>query len=132
MRKIILVAAVSVFVPTLGWAQSATVNSGAKSQITTHFRIDSQCRPSRVEIKVLAAPANGTVTSEPKDVVVPAQNQKGKQPAQCVGKTVAGVAVFYQSKAGFKGNDSLRYLRFNPNDANDRYNTEVSYTITVK
>jgi len=131
MRRIILATAVSICVPTLGWAQSATVNSGAKTQITTHFRIDSQCRPSRVEIKVLAAPANGAVTSEPKDVVVPAANKKGKQPTQCVGKSVAGIAVFYQSKAGFKGKDSFKYYRFNPSDANDRFNAEINYTITV-
>jgi hypothetical protein len=49
-----------------------------------------------------------------------------------VGKTVQGVAVFYQSKPGFVGNDSFRYLRFNPADAKDRFNAEVSYSLTVK
>ena len=40
--------------------------------------------------------------------------------------------IYYQSKAGFVGNDSFRYLRFNPANAKDRFNAEVSYTITVK
>ena len=40
--------------------------------------------------------------------------------------------VIYQSKPGFVGQDSFRYLRLNPRDAGDKFNTEVSYTITVK
>jgi hypothetical protein len=113
--------------------QSATVRSGEKTQITTHSRFDNQCRPSRVEIKIVNAPAHGTVNSEPKDMVVHEQNRLGqKQPAQCVGKTVRGVAIFYQSKAGFVGNDSFHYLRFNPGNAKDRFNADVSYTVTVK
>src|SRR5664279_5084810 len=46
------------------------VQSGVKTQIATHDRFDKQCRPSRVEISVLAPPANGTVTTEPKDLVI--------------------------------------------------------------
>src|SRR5439155_16407657 len=124
-------AAFCVFAPTLGWALTAAVPSGAKTQITTHYRVNSQCRPSRVEIKVVAAPANGTVTSEQKDIVVPPLNGKGET-QQCAGKTVAGVAVFYQSKTGFAGKDSFRYLRFNPNDTNDRFNVEIGYDVTVR
>jgi len=70
---------------------SATVPSGVKTQIATHDRFDKQCRPNRVEISVIAPPANGTVSTEPKDIVVKAQNRYGDtQPSQCVGKTVAG------------------------------------------
>jgi hypothetical protein len=49
---------------------SATVPSGVKTQIATHDRFDKQCRPNRVEISVIAPPANGTVSTEPKDIVV--------------------------------------------------------------
>ena len=42
------------------------------------------------------------------------------------------MAVFYQSKPGFAGKDSFRYRRFNPNDAKDRFNVELSYDVTVK
>jgi hypothetical protein len=126
-------AAVWVFTPTLVSAQSATVASGVKSEITTHMRYDSQCQPSRVDIKILAAPANGTVTAEPKSIVVPAQSDRSvPQQSQCVGKMVDGVAVYYQSKPGFVGQDSFRYLRLNPKDAGDRFNVEINYTITVK
>ncbi len=131
MRDAIWFAAILLLVPVPGWALTATAPSGAKTQIATHFRVDNECQPSRVEIKVLTAPANGTVTSEPKDIVVPARNSKGEK-QRCVGKTVAGVAVFYQSKAGFAGKDRFRYRRFNPNDANDRFNVEISYDVTVK
>jgi hypothetical protein len=130
-RHTILLAAILVLTPALGWALTATAQSGAKTQITTPVRVDGECNPSRVEVTVLAAPANGTVTSERKDIVVPAKNAKGEA-QKCAGKTVAGVAVFYQSKPGFAGKDSFRNRRFNPNDANDRFNQELSYDVTVK
>jgi hypothetical protein len=133
MWKIGLFAAVLVFTPALVSADSAIVASGVKSEITTHVRYDSQCQPTRVTIKILAAPANGTVTAEPRNIVVPAESDRGlAQQSHCVGKTVDGVAVYYQSNPGFVGQDSFRYLRLNPKDAGDRFNVEISYTITVK
>ena len=131
MRHIIRFAAILTLVPALGWAATATAPSGGKTRIASHFRVDGQCNPSRVEITVLKAPANGTVTYERQDVVIPKQNTKGEN-QRCVGKTVAGVVMFYQSKPGFAGTDSFRYRRFNPNDANDRFNVEISYDIAVK
>jgi len=120
--------------PTPVWAQStATVASGVKSQITTHMSTDPQCNPLRVVIETLAAPANGTLTSEPKNIVIPAVTPRaGQQPSKCVGKTVAGVAIFYQSKPGFVGQDSFRYRRSTPDRPGDRAAGEIGYTITVK
>jgi hypothetical protein len=133
MRGILLVAVLSVCVPAAAWAETATVPSGKKTQITIHSRFDSQCRPARVNITVRKAPANGTVTTEPQDYVVPERNRNGvKQFPQCVGKTMRGVAVFYESKPGFVGTDSFRYQRVNADKADDRFNQDVSYTITVK
>ena len=133
MGKTVLAAALWVVSTSLAAAETRTAQSGVKTQIATHSRYDRECRPSRVEIKVVTAPTNGTLTSEPKDLVVPAQNAKGeKQPSQCVGKTIQGVAVFYQSKPGFVGEDSVRYRRFNPADPKDRFNAEFTFTITVK
>ena len=120
--------------PTAVWAQStATVASEVKSQITTHMSTDAQCNPFRVVIETLAAPANGTLTAEPKDIVIPATTPRaGQQPSKCVGKTVAGVAIFYQSKPGFVGQDSFRYRRSTPDRPGDRAAGEIGYTITVK
>jgi len=133
MRKIVLVAAVGVFTPVLAWAESATVESGVKSQIASHVRYNSRCQSSPVRIRITAEPENGTVTSETESIVVPAQSDRGiPQQTPCVGKTVDGVVVYYQSKPGFVGEDSFRYQRLNPRDAGDPFNTEIRYTITVK
>jgi hypothetical protein len=133
MRTIILFAAAAVFVPALAAEDSATVASGEKSEITTHLRYDSRCQATPVAIKIVAPPANGTVTTEPKSIVVPSESDRGlKQQSPCVGKTVEGVAVYYQSKPGFVGQDGFRYLRLNPKDPGDRFNTNIGYTITVK
>jgi hypothetical protein len=133
MRKIVLCAAVGVCIPTLVLADSATVASGVKTEITTHMRYDTRCQPTRVSIKITAAPANGTVTAEPKTIVVPAEADRGfAQQAPCVGKTMEGVAVYYQSNPGFVGQDTFRYQRLNPRDGGDRFNMEIRYTITVE
>ena len=133
MRTIILFAAAAVFVPALAAEDSATVASGEKSELTTHMRYDMRCQATPVAIKIVAPPANGTVTTEPKSIVVPSESDRGlKQQSPCVGQTVGGVAIYYQSKPGFVGQDNFRYLRLNPKDAGDRFNSNISYTITVK
>jgi hypothetical protein len=133
MRTIILLVAALVFVPALAWADQATVVSGEKTEITTHMRYDRRCQGNPVAIKVVAPPAHGTVSVEPKNIVVPDQSDRGMpQQSPCVGKTVEGVAVYYQSEPGFVGQDQFRYLRLNPRDAGDRFNMEVRFTITVK
>lgn len=112
---------------------SVTAKSGLKTQITTHMKFDNQCKPTRVVIDVLAKPANGTVTTEPKDIVVPPETPRGgDQPNRCVGKTVRGVAVFYQSRPGFVGQDSFAYRRSTPESPNDRSTGNISYTIAVQ
>jgi hypothetical protein len=134
MIQVILYAVAGVFVPTLAWTvelEMATVASGVNSEIKTHWRYDRECRATRIDIRILAAPANGTASSAPKKLVVPAESPRGGKQS-CAGKTIEGVAVYYQSKPGFVGQDSFRYLRFNPNNAADRLNGEITYTITVK
>jgi hypothetical protein len=135
VKKICLLASLALaalVAPTFAWAETATVTSGTKSQITTHMRFDNQCNAIPVVIEILAKPANGTVTTESKDIVVRAATPRGgEQPSKCVGKTVGGVAIFYQSKAGFTGQDSFRYRRTSESRG-DRSSGEISYTVTVK
>lgn len=134
--KVLLVGGLALALlvtPSVVRAESATVPSGVKSQITTHMSYDSQCKPYRVVIEILAAPTNGALTTEPKNIVVPPVTPRaGQQPSQCVGKTVTGVAIFYQSKAGFVGQDGFKYRRATPDRPNDRSAGDIGYTIMVK
>lgn len=133
IQTISFAAAICCLHPALGSAETATVRPGSKTEIATHSRFDGNCQAARVEINLLTPPANGKVTWAPKDVTVPAVNRSGvKQPAQCVGKTIAGVAVYYEPKPGFVGTDTFRYRRVNANKADDRFNAEVNYTVEVK
>jgi heat shock protein HslJ len=119
--------------PNVVRAESATVPAGVKSLITTHMSYDSQCKPYQVVIDILTAPTSGALTSEPKNIVVPPETPRaGQQPSQCVGKTVVGVAIFYQSKVGFFGQDSFKYRRSTPDRPSDRAAGEISYTVTVR
>lgn len=130
--KTLLLAAACVLAPCLASAQSATVEAGVKTEIATHMRYDSRCNPTAVSIKILDAPAYGTVTSEPKSIVVPKSERNMPQQANCIGKTISGVAIYYKSEPGFIGQDHFRYQRLNPKDPGDKFNTEIRYTITVK
>lgn len=133
MRRIVLSLAVLGLLSGSALAESAMVASGVKSLITRHWHFDGQCRSSRIIIKVVEPPANGKVTSQAHRVTVPATSPRGgAQNSQCIGKSVQGVAVYYQSRAGFVGQDSFRYVRLNPNDAGDRSSGEIGYTITVR
>src|SRR5437588_2521450 len=126
------VALAALIVPTFAQAETATVTSGTKSQITTHMRFDNQCNAIPVVVEILTKPANGTVTVEPKDIVVRAATPRGgEQPSKCVGKTINGVAVFYQSKPGFTGQDGFRYRRTSESRG-DRSSGEITYSVTVK
>jgi hypothetical protein len=127
------VAGLCCLLPVVAQAETATVRAGSKTEIATHSRFDSKCEAARVEIKLINPPTNGKVSWAAKDYVVPAVNRSGvKQPAQCVGKTLPGVAVYYEPNASFRGADSFRYSRINTNKADDRFNSEVSYTVEVK
>jgi hypothetical protein len=122
----------ALLTPTSSGAQSATIASGKKSQITTHFRADKECNAIPIVIEIVAAPANGTVTSEPKDIIIPAQTPRGgKQGSKCVGKTVKGVTIFYQPNPGFSGQDNFRYRRTSEAPG-DRSSGEINYSVTVK
>ena len=110
-----------------------TAQSGQKALVTRHMSYGSQCKPSRIDIQILSNPANGTVTAEPTDIVVPPVTARGgKQPSECVGKTMPGVVIFYQSRPGFVGQDSFTYRRTAVDRPNDPFNREFGYTISVR
>jgi hypothetical protein len=134
MKFIPLVCATFVMAMSTGsWAASATVQSGVESRLAQHMRYVKDCEPVRVVIKILVAPKNGTLTTQPADLTVPPKNGAGEvQPAECVGKTVPGLVIFYQSNPGFVGQDSFKYRRYSPSLPNDRFDTEITYTVTVQ
>ena len=110
-----------------------TAQSGQRTLITTHMSYNGQCKPYHVVIDILSNPTHGLVMTEAKDLVVPAQTPRaGKQPAQCVGRTVPGVAIVYQSRPGFVGQDSFAYRRSTPDRPDDRAAGDISYTIAVQ
>jgi hypothetical protein len=110
-------------------AQSAMVASGVKSRMSWHWATDSQCRPQRLIVRVVASPAHGKITIQSERMAIPAQTQG---PSQCIGTSTQGKAVYYQSKPGFVGEDGFSYVRINADNASDRGNREMSRTVTVR
>ena len=120
--------------PNVVRAESVTVRSGVKTRITFHTAISSRtCQGYGIVIEILTAPRHGRLTAEPENLVIPpATSRGGQQVPQCIGKTAAGVAIFYRSKPGFVGQDSLSYRRSSPNDPRDPNAGDISYTVTVR
>jgi len=133
MRTIALCASLvfGLSVPALAEPAKASVASGVKSRIAQHMATTKSCEAQHVVIKVTAPPASGDVSTASESMVVPEVTSRGG-PQGCVGRSVEGVAVYYQSRAGFKGEDHFRYQRTNEDNPKDRLNGEISYTVTVR
>jgi hypothetical protein len=113
-------------------AQTLTAASGVKTLIRHRLSIDSQCHANRITIRVTSPPAHGKLITQREPRVVSPQSSDGRpNPSQCIGKSLPGVGIYYQSARGFIGDDSFRYLRIS-NNANDRFNVEHSGTISVR
>lgn len=110
---------------------SATVGPDVRSMIARHWATGRDCRTQRITVQVTAPPANGTVTTATEQFVVPASSTLGG-PQRCVGQSADSVAIYYQPRPGFSGQDSLFYLRINEDNAADRLNGEIVYTINVR
>jgi hypothetical protein len=101
-------------------AQTLTAASGIKTLVAHHERHDAQCHFFTVTIRVTSPPAHGKLAVQCEQVPVDGQCRAG-----------AGVRIYYQSTRGFVGEDSFSYLRIS-NDGSDRFNGEVSRTISVR
>ena len=133
VRTVGLTAFIGLVAAAPAAADTATVKSGEKTEITTHMKYDSRCQASRVNIRITQPPQNGTLTTDPKPIIVPAGMERGmKQQSPCVGKEMDGIAIYYQSNPGFVGEDRFRYQRLNPRDPGDPFNKEIEYLITVE
>src|SRR5262245_53619052 len=89
MRTIILATAIWALVPAVAAADSITVKSGVKTEVTTHMKYDMRCQSTRIAIRITAEPTNGTLTTEPKVMVVPEESRRGmRQQSPCVGRTI--------------------------------------------
>jgi hypothetical protein len=125
----VLVLALSV--PAMAASLTATVKSGVKTKVTQHAAFDKSCNPQHVVVEITTEPANGTVTGTEETLAMPGKTKLGGvQP--CAGKTGPNAVLYYESKPGFKGQDTFKYRRTNEDDPKDRLNGEMVMTVTVK
>ena len=111
---------------------SATVSSNAKSVIARHWASSNSCQPQHIVVNFTAPPANGSVTAQYEQMVIPAYGTLGGPQGACAGMATEAVVIYYQSQPGFSGQDSFRYLRTNVENPQDRLNGEILYTVTVR
>lgn len=122
-----------ILCPSIVSAESASVASGVKSRIQRHWGMDARCQGTKLVVRVTAPPAHGRVSVQNERIAVPANSPRGGvQGASCVGRSVAGVGIYYQSTSGYVGQDSFSYLRMNPSNAQDRANGEITFSVTVR
>jgi hypothetical protein len=116
--------------PAMAATLTATVPSGAKTQVAQHNAYNRDCVAQRVVVKITTPPVNGTVTIAEEDKVVQPVTKLGG-PQSCVGHTMPTAVVYYQSRANFKGADQFKYQRVNQDNPNDQLNGEIEITVTV-
>ncbi|MBZ0148888.1 MAG: hypothetical protein K8F62_15295 [Pseudorhodoplanes sp.] len=108
-------------------AAAVTLNVSARSgeilKCHYYWRVDSQGREWPVSLKITSPAAHGRVTIKKEARVV--RLRSGQQ------KTVQVTQVYYQSKAGFVGQDSFTYLRVSE-DPTDTKNETITIAVTVK
>ena len=102
---------------------SCTVASGPEQRCTSHMRIDGQRRDHPVTINLTVPPANGKVVT-----------RVAEEDAKLNDGTTArarATVIFYQSNAGFVGQDSFTYTR-TTDDPRDSSNGTYTMSVTVK
>jgi hypothetical protein len=62
-----------------------------------------------VQIAITNQPKNGTVSIQPGPITLSTANVNRGDNANCVGRSVQGQMVFYQSNPGFEGHDVVGY-----------------------
>ena len=132
----VLLAASSVFESASAESSvkylSATVSSNAKSVIAKHWASSNSCQTQHIVVNFTAPPANGSVTAQYEQMVIPAYGTLGGPQGACAGMPTEAVVIYYQSKPGFSGQDGFRYQRINVDNPQDRLNGEILYTVTVR
>lgn len=101
-------------------AFSATAQSGVRVALSGHVDVNRRCRSvGTPKVRIVQEPANGTTS-------ISKGSLRASAPG-CNGKRVGGLIVFYQSNAGFKGQDQVKVEQI----LKDKIE-EVTITINVK
>ena len=93
-------------------AKSASVQigrevfTGNESRIAAMNYVNADCSPGPVPgLRIVTAPQNGEYRLE--EITIPVDRRANDTRASCNGKPVTAVGVFYKSKAGFNGEDTM-------------------------
>lgn len=80
---------------------------GERVRIFTYTRFASDCRPlSPPSVRIAVQPAHGAVVTEPASTEVRVLTEGA---ADCTGRTIEGIGVFYEPAPGFRGADRFEY-----------------------
>jgi membrane protease YdiL (CAAX protease family) len=85
---------------------SRNVFSGNEARIADMNYVNADCSPGPVpDTRVFTAPKNGSVRLE--KTTIPVDRKAGDPRANCNGKPVQAMSVFYRSRGAFTGTDSV-------------------------
>jgi hypothetical protein len=102
---------------------SVTARSGESLPCHSYYRVDANGKEWPVTIQFIARPKNGTASTQSFSMPVSVNGQS---------KTVRAVKVFYQSKAGFIGQDSFTYRRVTADPTDPNNGKEFTVAVTVR
>lgn len=86
---------------------NVSVPSGVMKRVHMYMSWKSKdCTPNKGIVKVLVKPQHGKLTPYEIDTVITRNRFKANDP--CIGKSMKGFDVSYQSNSGFRGTDSFK------------------------
>jgi hypothetical protein len=99
----LLVSAIPVAAKTVNYSRTAT--SGKSQWIDAYFGWADDCSFMTIDVDVVDSPAHGSVSPRIENRKITSA-QVGSTGA-CLGKPTKAVAVYYKSKAGYRGQDAF-------------------------
>lgn len=104
-----------------------TVKTGRDIYIGSYITIDKSCKVGTTpKVEIVQQPPTGTLRVRPHAVVL--MSAPGVQRNKCLGTSPAGIAIWYRSKARFKGDDKFSYSVAYP----DGRQRDVTVTMSVQ
>lgn len=90
------------------------VTSGVEARVAWHASWSNSCVGRPVSIKVLEAPTHGTLRINDELVPIPSRAAVGTVSSACVGRSIMGKRLYYQSQAGYRGADRVVVQVYTP------------------
>lgn len=103
---LIAVAATSTFTQAKTVRISKSVSSGKRVQVDRYMGWNNDCTFQSINIDVVQKPKSGSTNARVVNSKI-SRAQSGSA-GKCLGRSIKGLGIYYKSKSGFHGRDTMK------------------------